>query len=111
MGKTFISDDGQFEWDEDKDRLNKKKHGFAFDEILEVFDDPAFFEGYDDEHSEKEERYYGIGCLNNILFIIVFYTERDERKRIISARQADIDETEEYNDHFEKIIRETDRGN
>jgi uncharacterized DUF497 family protein len=103
MGKTIISDDGRFEWDEDKDRLNIKRHGFSFHEIFEIFDDPAFLEGYDEGHSDKEERYYGIGCLNNIVYVIVFYTERKKRKRIISARQADTDEQEMYNDYFKKI--------
>jgi len=94
--------DGRFEWDENKDRLNKKNHGFSFTEILEIFDDPAFLEGFDREHSEEEERYYGIGCINNVLYIIVFYTFR-ERIRIISARRADSDEQEEYNDYFKKL--------
>ena len=102
MGRTIISEDGRFEWDEEKDRLNKKNHGFSFDEILEIFDDPAFLEGYDWEHSKNEERYYGIGCLNNILYIIAFYTLRD-RIRVISARRADNDEQEEYNGYFKKI--------
>ena len=102
MGRTIISDDDRFEWDETKNRLNKKDHGVTFDEILEVFDDPAFLEGYDWEHSKKEERYYGIGCLSNILYIIVFYTLR-ERIRIISARRADKDEKERYDDYFKKI--------
>ena len=102
MGRTIISDDGRFEWDENKDRLNRKNHGFSFNEILEIFDDPAFLEGYDKEHSKKEDRYYGIGCLNGILYIIAFYTCR-KRTRIISARQADNDEMEEYNDYFKKI--------
>jgi uncharacterized DUF497 family protein len=130
MGRTIISKDGRFEWDENKDRLNKKDHGFSFEEILEVFDDPAFLEGYVcmrrvhtrgmypetntlpkqptlglvvSEHSEKEDRYYGIGCLNNILYVIAFYTIRGERKRIISARRADNDEQEVYNDYFKKV--------
>jgi uncharacterized DUF497 family protein len=111
MGRTIISKDGFFEWDEDKDRQNQKKHGFSFNEILEIFDDPAFLEGYDYEHSLKEERYYGIGCLNNVLYVIAFYTIRKksephgtaERKRIISARRADSEEQERYNGYFKKI--------
>ncbi|WP_461256584.1 BrnT family toxin [Treponema sp. R80B11-R83G3] len=125
MGKTIISEDGRFEWDENKDRQNKKKHGFSFNEILEIFDDPSFLEGYDYEHSIKEERYYGIGCLNNVLYIIAFYTLREisvsgdgnqnlssgknkpprvvERRRLISARRADSEEQENYNDYFKKI--------
>ena len=102
MDRTIVSEDGRFEWDENKDRLNKKKHGFSFSEILEIFDDPAFLEGYDRKHSDKEDRYFGIGCLNGILYIIVYYTHR-KRIRIISARQADSDEQEEYNDYFKKI--------
>jgi len=128
MGITIISEDGRFEWDKDKSRLNRKKHGFSFDEILEVFDDPAFLEGYDVEHSIKEERYYGIGRINNILCIIVFYTypERNlpaslpkdgdkdswvkesepfymhERRRIFSARRADKEEQGDYDEYFKK---------
>jgi len=101
MGRTIISEDGRFEWDENKDHLNRKNHGFSFDEILEVFDDPAFLEGYDLEHSENEDRYYGMGCLNGVLCIIVFYTLR-ERIIIFSARQADDEEREEYDDYFKK---------
>jgi len=101
MNRIIISKDGRFEWDKYKNQLNKKKHGLLFEEILEIFDDPDFLEGYDQEHSENEERYYGIGCLNNVLYIIVFYTLR-ERIRIISARQADTEEQEEYNDYFKK---------
>ena len=125
MGRTIISEDGNYEWDEDKNLQNRKKHGFSFDEILEVFDDPSFLEGYDWEHSEEEDRYYGIGCLNNILYITVFYTYRKkskpkemgdgfsvneaepsyihDRRRIFSARRSDKEEQEKYNDYFKKI--------
>jgi uncharacterized DUF497 family protein len=103
MGRTVYSDDSRFEWDEDKNRVNIKKHGISFDEVLEVFDDPCFLEGYDFEHSIQEERYYGIGCLNNVLIMLVFYTERGNRKRIISARQADVADEEKYNDNIKKI--------
>ena len=103
MGRTIISDDGRFEWDEDKNRLNKKNHGFSFVEILEIFDDPAFLEDYDSKHSADEERFYGMGCLNGILYIIAFYTLKAGRKRIISARRADNEEQEEYDDYFKKI--------
>ena len=122
MSRTIFSDDGRFEWDEAKDRLNRKKHGFSFEEILEIFDDPAFLEGYNWEHSGKEDRYYGIGILANVLYIIVFYTYRKkynfdgisvcdsgappymfERIRLISARRADSEEQEEYHGYFKKI--------
>ena len=83
---------------------NGKNHIFLDprkDEILEIFDTPAFLEGYDLKHSENEDRYYGMGSLNDILCVIVFYTLR-KRTRIISARQADGEEHEEYDDYFKK---------
>jgi uncharacterized DUF497 family protein len=105
MGKTIISDDGRFEWDSDKNLQNIRKHGIDFEEILEVFDDPAFLEAYDKEHSDKEDRYYGIGCIGGVLFILAFYTERKNRIRLISARLADKEDREEYDEFFKKINR------
>ena len=67
MGKTIISKDNRFEWDEEKNLANIEKHGIDFEEILEGFDDPAFLIGYDFEHSETEDRYYGIGNFVHIL--------------------------------------------
>jgi uncharacterized DUF497 family protein len=103
MGKTIISIDGRFEWDSDKNKQNIKKHGIDFDEILAVFDDPMFLEGYDQEHSENEDRFYGIGCIDGVLFILVFYTERNNRIRLISARLADTEDKKEYDEFFKKI--------
>jgi len=34
VGKTIISEDNRFEWDEDKNLANIEKHGIAFEEIL-----------------------------------------------------------------------------
>jgi uncharacterized DUF497 family protein len=103
MGKAIISKDGRFEWDEEKDKMNQQKHGFSFAEILPVFDDPYFFEGYDIEHSENEDRYFGIGCINGVLFVLVFYTERNKRIRIFSARLADRRDKEAYDDNCRRF--------
>ncbi len=95
--RTVVSSDGYFEWDCFKSKCNKKKHGFAFDEILEVFDDPCFLSAYDEEHSKFEHRFYGIGCLSGLV-LLVFYTERHERIRLISARLANKTIQEVYYD-------------
>jgi uncharacterized DUF497 family protein len=42
VGNTIISENGRFEWDEEKDADNIVNHGFSFAEILTVFDDPLF---------------------------------------------------------------------
>ncbi len=84
-----ISEDGRFEWDENKNQLNKKKHGIGFEEITDVFDDPYFLVRYDKKHSQNEYRYNGIGCINGLLVLVTTFTER-ERTRIISAQRADM---------------------
>lgn len=95
---------GRFEWDSAKSESNKQKHGFSFEEILEVFDDPLLLSGRDNSHSDdKEEREFCIGCLNNTVVILVIYTER-ERTRIISARKADKAWRRIYNDFIKKTF-------
>ena len=87
MGKTVMR--GTFEWDEEKNEINRKKHGFGFEEILNMFDDPFFFEIYDSVHSdEAEDRYIGIGRAQGVLVVTTCYTERTGRIRLISSRRA-----------------------
>jgi uncharacterized DUF497 family protein len=89
MGRTVISADGRFEWDEEKAKINVKKHGLAFDEILPVFDDPYTFEAYDDSHStDIEDRLWGVGTLHGTLVLYLCYMERGARTRIHSVRKA-----------------------
>lgn len=47
----------RFEWDFQKARANLLKHGVAFGEAAEVFDDPNALEDYDSEHSDEESRF------------------------------------------------------
>lgn len=75
-----------FEWDEDKNCLNKQKHRISFETAAHVFEDPFYIEMYDFEHSVDEDRYIAIGKVAEVLFVV--FTERKERIRIISARLA-----------------------
>lgn len=85
-----------FEWDEDKNDLNKQKHKISFETAAYVFEDPFYIEMYDFEHSENEDRYIAIGKVGDILFVV--FTERKERVRIISARLATEKERRLYYD-------------
>ncbi|GHV95838.1 hypothetical protein AGMMS50293_21580 [Spirochaetia bacterium] len=91
MGKTVVSTDGRFEWDEDKSKINKELHGLYFDEILPAFDDPYILELYDDTHSTVEEtRYRSLAELQDFIILYLSYTEPSSgRTRIISARSAE----------------------
>lgn len=90
-----------FEWDEEKNRINKEKHdGIGFEYAVRVFLDEKRIERYDFEHSTiSEDRWNAIGMVNKVLFVV--YTERGERTRIISARRATKEEEREYYDGFE----------
>jgi uncharacterized DUF497 family protein len=84
----------QFEWDEDKDRHNKRKHGVSFREALTSFYDPEQVAFYDVEHSDDEEREILLAHYN--LERLVVYTLRDDIIRIISARRATRREAQDY---------------
>lgn len=76
----------RFEWDEDKNSINKRIHKLSFETAAHVFDDPNYIEMYDFEHSIDEDRYIAIGMVREILFVV--FTERKESIRLISARLA-----------------------
>ncbi|MBO6107897.1 MAG: BrnT family toxin [Eubacterium sp.] len=90
-----------FEWDEEKNRLNREKHdGISFEYAVRVFLDNKRIERYDAEHSSlTEDRWNAIGMVERVLFVV--YTERGENTRIISARRATKDEEDEYYDGYE----------
>lgn len=75
-----------FEWDEKKARANMKKHGVSFDEAVTVFRDPLSITVADPEHSETEYRFLDIGMSDQGRLLVVSYTERAARIRIISSR-------------------------
>lgn len=89
----------EFEWDEEKEKKNIKKHKISFSAAATVFADDYRLEIPDEEHSEYEERYKVIGKLNNaITIVLVVYTPREGRIRIISARKATLQERKIYYD-------------
>ena len=86
----------QFEWDDEKDRANRKKHGISFETASYVFRDEFFIEMYDFEHSVDEDRYIAIGMVGDLLFVV--FTERSDAIRLISARLATESERRLYYD-------------
>ncbi len=84
-----------FEWDEEKDKQNKQKHGVDFETAARVFFDPYYVEFPDDFHSDEEPRNKVIGLVHNLLLVI--FTDREDAKRIISARKANAKERSAYN--------------
>jgi uncharacterized DUF497 family protein len=77
-----------FEWNEIKAQTNLKKHGVGFDETVSVFLDPLSITVADPEHSDAEYRFLDIGLSDQGRLLVVSYTERASRIRIISSRPA-----------------------
>jgi uncharacterized DUF497 family protein len=75
-----------FEWDSDKARDNEQKHGVSFLEASEVFDDDHSSTVRDPDHSADEARYLIFGASKQGKHLVVSYTERGDRIRLISAR-------------------------
>lgn len=82
------------EWDEDKNKQNYQKHGIRFETAAFVFNDHDRIEYYDEDHSDTEDRYYTIGKVGDVMFVV--YTERGAALRLISARYATKAEEEIY---------------
>jgi len=86
-----------FAWDPAKAAENISKHrGVTFEEASTVFADPFAVTMPDPEHSEGEERYLKPGYSTRQRLLVVSYTGRQERIRIISARQATRTERRSY---------------
>ena len=100
----------KFEWDENKNRTNQKKHGISFIEAQTVFYDDEALVIDDPEHSKEEERFIILGLSNkaNLLVVCHCYRASETVIRIISARKATKTESqyyEKWGDEYESWIR------
>lgn len=86
----------EFEWASTKDSSNITKHGVSFAEAATVFNDPLELAIADPDHSEGEYRFLSLGRSERDRLLVVAYTERSGKIRIISARAASPKETRQY---------------
>ena len=83
-----------FEWDSEKAEANREAHGVSFEEAAEAFLDP-FHQG-GDASQQFEERQFLIGYSLAARLLIVIYTDRGPRIRVISAWPATRSERRMY---------------
>ena len=86
----------EFEWDPHKAESNLKQHGVSFDDATTVFRDTLSITISDPDHSESENRFIDIGMSHRRELLVVSYTERKDKIRIISARRATRAERKNY---------------
>ena len=73
-----------FEWDEEKDHQNQKKHGVSFGIAQLAFDDPKRVIVRDLEHEKGEKRFFCFGIINGEVLTVRFSFRR-KRIRIYGA--------------------------
>ena len=88
----------EFQWDDNKARINSEKHGITFQEAKTVFYDEFADQFFDQKNSGEEDRFLLLGrsVHSRILMVCHCYRESDEVIRIISARKATKSETRFY---------------
>ena len=88
----------EFEWDENKAQINRRKHGVSFEEASTVFEDIDALQIFDPDHSESEDRFIllGMSSVLRILVVCHCYRANDSKIRIISARKATRNESSTY---------------
>jgi uncharacterized protein len=91
-------DELRFEWDDEKEKINLRKHGISFDEARTVFYDEKAIQFFDPDHSEDEDRFILLGISFKLRTLVVCHCFRKSETvvRIISARKADREEEREY---------------
>jgi hypothetical protein len=92
----------KFVWDENKAKINLKRHNINFEEAKEVFDDSNAIEFFDDFHSDEEKRFRRIGLSTGRLIFVVYTIQKErggqEIIRLISARKAEPREERIYDE-------------
>ena len=85
-----------FEWDHGNDTKNWDKHEVSTSECEQIFFNRPLIVKRDKKHSGFENRYYVLGRtdMNRLLFAV--FTVRNEKIRIISARDMTDYEIERY---------------
>lgn len=85
----------EFEWDEEKNRRNRAKHGVSFQRARAVFADSFAQEKLDNRDNYGEERWLTVGISHGQMLAVI-NTQRGERYRLISARKATREEINAY---------------
>ena len=85
----------KFDWDEEKNAANIRKHKIDFSDVPPIFASPMLME-LDERLDYGEDRWTGIGILSSMVVVVVFVERRQDTTRIISARKANQHERKKY---------------
>ena len=94
--------DLRFEWDERKNKSNRRKHGVSFEEAQTAFSDEHGLLIDDPAHSDDEDRFVMLGMSSTLRVLVVCHCYKVDGDviRIISARRADRQEQTDYSERW-----------
>lgn len=75
-----------FDWDDWNINKNIQKHDVGPFECEEIFFNEPLLIQKDKEHSKEEERFFAMGRTNNHRLLSIVFTIREDKIRIIMAR-------------------------
>lgn len=85
-----------FEWDPKKAAANEQKHDVTFVEATEIFADDYSLTTADPDHSAEEHRSLMFGVTKTGRALVISFTDRGDRIRIINARPMTPSERRAY---------------
>jgi uncharacterized DUF497 family protein len=91
-----------FEWDKNNSEKIKIKHGVTSVECEQVFFNLPIIAGNDEKHSETENRFYVLGQTDSSRLLFLVFTVRNDKVRVISARDMNKKEKGVYKTHEEE---------
>ena len=95
----------KFEWDEEKNKENIRKHGFDFADAWEIFEAPTRT-ALDLRKDYGEDRWNGIGFLGNRIVVVIFTYRNENTIRMISLRKALKNERKKFEDAIKNRLGE-----
>lgn len=93
----------EFEWDENKNLENIRKHRIDFNDVVEIFSGPMIV-NIDDRFDYGEDRLIGVGFMKSMIAIVIFIEKKADVIRIISARKANRYETRQFKEEIKNRL-------
>ncbi|MBY3197879.1 MULTISPECIES: BrnT family toxin [Rhizobium] len=88
----------RFQWNDEKNRTNKAKHGVSFETACLIWNDPQYLL-IPDAVYDGEQRWLAIGVVGLVTVLVavhIILAEDEETVRVISARKATSHERRRY---------------
>jgi uncharacterized protein len=91
-----------FEWDKHNSEKIRTKHDVTRAECEQVFFNIPVITGDDERHSKTESRFYVLGQADSGRLLFLAFTVRNDKLRVISARDMNRKERRVYQTHEEE---------